>query len=436
MVDVAGQDRIKRKIEARLEQGMFLQDLLRTAGSEVAETQGKFVDLLNATALHVRTVLEANGRILRCPYEPARYWPSVSGRTFGFIDGGVANLDIPSAGPIGIRVGSYVVTPGRDDESRERFTMETSFVDDVFSDRATTFDADYADTTTLLDAARIACEAGAAMRLVTREPGIDAVLMHGPLINPAAPYGLLDLPAFTLSACRKLLSCPDWEATPHDRGFPALMRTLLLELKGTGVPVAGVVERSKSKYAPFVMAVFGELNVAGTVTEEAVARLRENLTNYGLSDTKLLDLVLEEGEYVQAVAVDRQVDADGSDKKWPKAWKEEIREHPDALTTYVKPSDSSQPFRVEAFVDVRDHAGLIALVMHTSRLLPSYGFPVGLDIVDRFAKVPAWMSTGVRSRHSIGLLQAALASGDPRAVTFAKRILTSKGRDWMFRPTA
>lgn len=114
---------------------------------------------------------------------------------------------------------------------------------------------------------------------------------------------------------------------------------------------------------------------------------------------------------------------------------DEIRSHPWALSTYVKPSDASQPFRVEAFEDVRDFETIVALVVHTSRLLPSYGFPVGLDIVDRYAKVPAWMSKGVRSRHSIELLRTALASGDPRALTFAKRMLASKGRDWLFRPT-
>lgn len=94
------------------------------------------------------------------------------------------------------------------------------------------------------------------------------------------------------------------------------------------------------------------------------------------------------------------------------------------------------PFRVEAFENVADFPALLHLIMHTSRLLPSYGFPVGLDIVDKFAKVPAWMSKGIRGQHQIVLLQKALASNDPAAVSFAKRVLAAKGRDWLFRPQA
>jgi hypothetical protein len=33
-------------------------------------------------------------------------------------------------------------------------------------------------------------------------------------------------------------------------------------------------------------------------------------------------------------------------------------------------------------------------------------------------------------------LQKAMASGDPRALSFAKRVLAARGRDWLFRPTA
>jgi hypothetical protein len=93
------------------------------------------------------------------------------------------------------------------------------------------------------------------------------------------------------------------------------------------------------------------------------------------------------------------------------------------------------PFRVEAFEDVTDFRTVLDLILHTSRLLPSYGFPVGLDIVDRFAKVPSWMSRGIKGQHQVVLLKKALASGDPRALTFAKRVLAAKGRDWLFRPT-
>lgn len=94
------------------------------------------------------------------------------------------------------------------------------------------------------------------------------------------------------------------------------------------------------------------------------------------------------------------------------------------------------PFRLESFEDISDFSSVLDLVLHTSRLLPSYGFPVGLDIVDKFAKVPAWMSRSVKGQHQIVLLRKAIATGDAAAITFAKRVLAVRGRDWFFRPTA
>jgi hypothetical protein len=122
--------------------------------------------------------------------------------------------------------------------------------------------------------------------------------------------------------------------------------------------------------------------------------------------------------------------------KWPENWKRTIDSYPKALTTYLKPSTLVTPFRIEGFENISSFDDVIALILHTSRLLPSYGFPVGLDIVDRFAKVPAWLSRGVKGQHQIVLLKQAIASGDPQAITFAKRVLAAKGRDWLFRPSA
>ena len=68
---------------------------------------------------------------------------------------GVANIDLPSAAPIGIRVGSYIVRPGDETENRERFNIELSLVDDLFSPEGEVFDDDFIDTAKLRDVARM-----------------------------------------------------------------------------------------------------------------------------------------------------------------------------------------------------------------------------------------------------------------------------------------
>jgi hypothetical protein len=305
-------------------------------------------------------------------------------------------------------------------------------VDDLYSDDGVLYDSDFLDVAKLRDAARIVSETAAVWQLVHRVDGPDLVLLHGPLVNPAAPYGLDDFPPFGLGACRTMLGDETWSGSDEDRQFVPLYLELLKRIAGAGKTAVGVVERSIGKDPVVTRAVLNSLQDQGVLKKDEVRQILDEVTLYGLNDASLLDVVLQEGEYVRPIPVMRQ----GPENKWPDVWKQWIREYPDALTTYLKPSELNTPFRVEAFSSEPDFPGALDLILHTSRLLPSYGFPVGLDIVDKFAKVPEWMSRGIRGQHQVVLLKKALASGDPRAVTFAKRVLTAKGRDWFFRPTA
>jgi hypothetical protein len=79
---------------------------------------------------------------------------------------------------------------------------------------------------------------------------------------------------------------------------------------------------------------------------------------------------------------------------------------------------------------------VLDLVLHASRLLPSYGFPAALDIVDKFAKIPNWMSANIATQHKVNLLRRAFESDDKAVQDFARKMLTANGRDWLFRPKA
>src|SRR5262249_62124860 len=137
-----------------------------------------------------RELLEQNEMIGRLAYRPRIFWPEQKGKAIAFIDGGVANIDLPSAAPLGIRVGSYIVRPGDETENRERFNIELSLVDDLFSPEGEVYDDDFVDTAKLRDAARMASETAAAYRLSRSDSPPDVILLHGPLVNPVAPYGL------------------------------------------------------------------------------------------------------------------------------------------------------------------------------------------------------------------------------------------------------
>ncbi|MGC1301961.1 MAG: DNA double-strand break repair nuclease NurA [Caulobacteraceae bacterium] len=431
--DAIDPDQIRRRIEVRIGQGEFLAGMLHVARRTSADTQESFVGRLCNIATAVRAILDLNGCIKRLDYRPQQFWPSIKGQAIAFLDGGVANIDLPSAAPVGIRVGSYIVRPGETDPGfREQFNIELSIVDDLYANDGELYDNDFLDVAKLRDAARIISETAAVWRLASGENPPDFVLLHGPLVNPAAPYGLDGFPAYGLEACQIFLGDSSWSPDDDQRQFVGLYLELLDRIKAAGRTTIGVVERSIGKDPVVTRYLLNSLQDAGKMKKGEAKRLLDQILLYGLNDATLFDVVLQEGEFLAPVSVMRQ----GPENKWPDAWKERIRAYPNALTTYLKPSETTLPFRVEAFDTVSNLDRALDLVLHTSRLLPSYGFPVGLDIVDKFAKVPDWMSRSVRGQHQVVLLQKALASGDPRALTFAKRVLAAKGRDWFFRPSA
>lgn len=417
----------------RIGQGEFLAGMLHVARRGSAAAQESFVERLCSIAAAMRGILDVNDCIRRLEYRPQTFWPEVKGQAIAFLDGGVANIDLPSAAPVGIRVGSYIVRPGVAEPAlREQFNIELSIVDDLYADDGELYDDDFLDVAKLRDAARIVSETAAAWQLVNGAEPPDLVLLHGPLVNPAAPYGLDGFPGYCLDACQTFLADSAWSGDDNQRQFVGLYLELLDRIKASGRTVIGVVERSIGKDPVVTRYLLNSLQNSGKMKKEEVKRVLDQVILYGLNDAALFDVVLQAGEYLAPVSVMRQ----GPENKWPDAWKQWIRAYPNALTTYLKPSETTMPFRVEAFDTTTDLDQALDLVLHTSRLLPSYGFPVGLDIVDKFAKVPEWMSRSVRGQHQVVLLQKALASGDPRALTFAKRVLATKGRDWFFRPSA
>ena len=435
---------IEDRVRARVGQGEFLANLLRVAATASADVQEHFVTKTSEFTRQVRAVLDARGLIQRIAYEPRTFWPSQRGKTFGFIDAGVANVEIPTSAPIGIRVGNYIVRPGDTSDKREEFGIELAVMDEMFAADSGLFtpsddddDSDpFEDLMKMRDAARIMSETAAALRIAERmKGGLDALLVHGPLINPAAPYGLANFPPLNQVAAREMLGAKGWSGTDKQRLFVHFELLLLQRLKASGVPVVGVVERSKAGKPVLFRMLLEKLTAdhKDTLRTTDADELLATAKAFALDDTTIFDLVLTEGEYLKPLAVSRQ----GEDKKWPvhNDFGTAIANYPKALTTFVKPGENGQPFRVEGFEGTRGFDDVVGLVVHTSRLLPSYVFPVGLDIVDRYAKVPAWLSSGVRSRHQMALLRKALESGDQRVLTYAKRVLASKGRDWLFRPT-
>lgn len=425
---------IHDRIESKITQGDFLVNMLRVARSEGPRLQDAFVDHVGTLAERFSGFLRNNGLVQRAEYRPAEFWSRQKGRAFGFVDGGVASIDLPGAAPIGIRVGSYVVRPGDETDQREEFKIEFAIVDDLYAETPSTFDVPediqdrYDDRAKLRDAARIISEISAALHLVRRRNDLGVALVHGPLINPAAPYGPPGFPHFTAETAKNLFGA---EVSSESRHFVPLYRKILEQLREGGAPVFGVVERDGGG-RPLLERLLLRMHEAGDLPEREKKAGMGLLRKYDLSDAQILDVVLEAGEYLSPTVVMRQEPSN----KWPENWRESLKAYPNPLTTFLKPSETVRPFRVETFEGAKDYDEAIALILATARLLPGYGFPVALDIVDKFAKVPSWLSKEIGVGHKAVLLRKAFETDDRKLQEYAIKMLSVSSRDWFFRPKA
>ena len=373
----------ERKIKERISRSDFLSQMIIMGYAESSEVQQEFLDDLTKLAIDLRKIFSNSGVIESIEYTPSIFWNSCKGKCIGFVDGGVANIDIPTSTPLGIRVGSYVVRPGDDSNDREEFSIEFELVDELFSLKSKTYEDIFDDQSKLQDAARMTLEVSAVRKLLNRVKDISAVLLHGPLINPVSPYGLKGFPAFKPDLASQLTGEEIQEG--DNSHFVAVYLQILDFLKEKEIPVLGVIERNNTKSCRFVANILASLEkkkqLSTKIYRSLQDRLEEEIT---LNDSMILDIILEPGEFVSPLSVNRQ----GTENHWPNDWKSHIRRYPLANTTYIKPSENSEPFRIESFDNLSDYQEWYSLIFYTSRLLPNYGFPVGLDIVDKYAKVP------------------------------------------------
>jgi hypothetical protein len=117
-------------------------------------------------------------------------------------------------------------------------------------------------------------------------------------------------------------------------------------------------------------------------------------------------------------------------------WRLVVQQYGNPAATMIKLDDGTFPVRVERNNSATTQIDrVIAVVYHTARLLPRYAFPVGLDIVDKYAKVPDWISRAYSTAGAAALLRRAIEENDdPHFVSTVRRQLAGQPRDFFFRP--
>ena len=416
-----------------LKTGRFLETMALVQTRDSTDVQEDFINDLSNICISLRKEFENAGLIKKASPSSSEFWKKMNGKRVGFVDGGVARIDLPSAAPIGIRVGTYSVECGSNKTDRESFDFKSFVVDELYGNERHSFIETNDDIARMADCSRIIAEASAVAKFTQDKLKPDLVMLHGPLVNPAAPYGTPGFPCFTEELSQELFPFSDQsEWNDQDRHFMSLYQKISQFIDASDVPCVGVIERSAVKKPQVIKYHLEKMAEQKIISKKSAREYLDILYERYLSDRVIFSILLKAGEWIEPAVINPQ----GDEGKWPNEWKSIIRHFPDALTSYVKSSEDGEPFRVQMTENQKFDDWIGDLLVNTARLLPSYNFPVGLDIVDKFAKVPAWMSKGIKGQHAKVLMLKALETGDPSAINFARRIIAAKGRDWMFRPEA
>ncbi|MCI0486558.1 MAG: DNA double-strand break repair nuclease NurA [Blastocatellia bacterium] len=412
-------------------------------------------------------------------------WSSVQGEVVTFIDGGFGRGQIASQAPILLRVGSYCVRTGeRRISRREQFGYYPVILGDL--------EGGSKERPDFPDIVRITAELLGGLSALERTPDLRVLMFHGPLVYLMGiyaghtPFTERDIDLFLrqyakdpklgrrikqgfLSEAYKTIypkmtrSSDEWA---HKRLFEPLAwiaylyRRLIREArKRNPVPIiAGVVERSQMR--EFSERVLLERVFQGLRKNDRLDYFnrmygrtdlnspRSLLDRLGYKDSLLLAMLLHPGEFSEPWEIAKYEGLHQADVYLPGRARpdrvdfEPLKPGPVGFPRvrgcYVCISETTEPVRVEVF-DELGPAQIEEAARRTylySRLMPDYGFPVGLDTADKFAHVPAWMveaySKLIRYNLGVSLQRGEIDDREMRRILIQAIYMTH--RDWLFRP--
>jgi hypothetical protein len=412
-------------------------------------------------------------------------WPEMQGEVVTFIDGGVGQVEISSQVPILLRVGSYSVRTGeRRLAERERF----GYYPVIFGD----LEGGSKERKDFPDIVRITAELLGGLSALERTPDLRVLMFHGPLVYLVGAYAGhtpftekdIDLflrhyapePEMGARLKEDFLGEAQLDVYPPMTGrsdewvrrrlFEPLAwiaflyrRLIALARQRKPVPViVGAVERgSLTEFSRDVLLprVFRGLREKKNENYFNWMYGRSDLTSpknlldrLGYTDTLLLAMLLQPGQHsepwemskydrLRAGEVTLPNEADGSRVNFA-ALRPGPVGFPRVRGCYLHVSETTEPIRIEVFDDLGEEQIKEATrrAYLYSRLLPGYGFPVGLDVVDKYAHVPDWLTRayGKLIRHHLGvsLQRGEISDAEMRRILVQAIYMTH--RDWLFRP--
>lgn len=413
-------------------------------------------------------------------------WSDVQGEIVTFIDGGVGEARGSTQFPFLLRVGSYSVKTGEGRlAEREQFGYYPVILGDL--------EGGSRDRKDFVDIVRITAELLGGLAALERMPELRVLMFHGPLVNLMGAYA--GHTPFTERDIDVFLHRYGTDAHTSEQLKETFLREARLDIYPRMSPrsdewverrlfeplawiaflyrqlisivrqrnpqplVAGVVERgSLSEFTERVLLdrVFRSLRERKNGDYFNTIFGRSDLTTpgsvvdrLGYRDALLLSMLLCPGELSEPWRMEKYAGLRHGNVALPgEAATSTVSfaslatgplGFPPVLGAYLQTTATMEPIRIEVFADLGE-AQLIGAARRTylySRLLPGYGFPVGLDVADKYARVPAWMTEAydklIRLQLGISLQQGDIDDATMREILIQAIYMTH--RDWIFRPS-
>lgn len=413
-------------------------------------------------------------------------WSDFSDEVVTFIDGGLGQIELSGKVPILLRVGSYCVRTGETKLSeREQFGYYPVILGDL--------EGGSKERKDFPDIVRITAELLGGLAALERTPNLRVLMFHGPLVylmNAYAghtPFTEKDIDIFlnhyasdeeTANELKesflreaKIYIYPQMTDRANEwsdqRVFEPLAwiaflyRRLIAKAKERNpVPIiCGAVERGELK-------AFSQDVLLERVFRGLYEKGNENYFNeiYGRSDLNAPKPFLDKLGYNDAILMSMLLSVGEASERWEIDKYSGLRSgnvslpnesgttsvnfsclkptsafgFPTITGSYIRVLETADPIRIETFSDLGEEQMLESLkrIYLYSRLLPGYGFPVGLDIADKYAKVPAWMTDAyaklIKLHLGISLQRGEISDKQMREILIQSIYMTK--RDWLFRP--
>jgi len=416
-------------------------------------------------------------------------WQKVQGEVVTFIDGGLGQVQMSSPVPILLRVGSYRVRTGESNlAEREQFGYYPVILGDL--------EGGSKERKDFPDIVRITAELLGGLSALKRTPDLRVLMFHGPLVYMMSgyaghtPFTEKDIDLFLSHYAQQPELAQElkerfmreakldiYSQIAPDRSDEWVKRRLfeplswisflyrqLIEEAGKRKPktiIVGVVERGGElrEFSETILLkrIFRNLRDKGNENYFNNLYDRKDLTSekalldrLGYTDALLLSMLLEPGQFSEPWEIQNKYagltkgkislpdESYKTDADWSCLKSSHKIGFPKVQGCYVKVSETTEPFRVEVFADLGEDQIIEAArrAYLYARVLPGYAFPVGLDIADKYAKIPNWLTESysklIKYHLSVSLQNGQITDAQMRRIIVQSIYMTK--RDWLFRP--